>query len=136
LKLAEGPICGWHSRAAFCAEAIKAIRRILLDHARTKKRLKRGGPDARRLELDTSLLGMDTPLDYCELHELLEQLNELDERSARIVELRFFCGLRDDEIAESLHCSRHAVARDWRYARAWLLARLGGSLEGGGHTAE
>ena len=106
--------------------AATAIRRILVDHARTRGRRKRGGEQA-RVELDTQLLG--TPydgIDILELDDLLEALAAADPRAAQIVELRFFGGLTGEQAARHLDISTATAQRDWRYARAWLLQRLVG----------
>lgn len=125
LKLAgriDGTLSG---KAAFCAAAVQAIRRVLLDHARGRRRAKRGGPAARRVTLSSGDL-LDTPRewDYCDIHDALEELEAIDPRVARVVELRFLCGLTDDETAAALGCARRTVLRDWRFARAWLARRL------------
>lgn len=117
----------WNDRFHFVATAARSMRRILVDHARTKNRIKRGeGWD--RVELDTKLIAGEletSELDMLALDEALTQLEGLNERQARIVELRFFGGLDVEEVAQTLGISAPTVARDWRFARAWLARALG-----------
>lgn len=117
----------WNDRYHFVATAARSMRRILVDHARSKNRIKRGeGWD--RVELDTKLIAGDldsSELDMLALDEALTQLEGLNERQARIVELRFFAGLEVEEVAQTLGVSSPTVARDWRFARAWLARALG-----------
>ncbi|MBX3390853.1 MAG: sigma-70 family RNA polymerase sigma factor [Phycisphaeraceae bacterium] len=111
-------------RAAFFGLAATLMRRILVDHARARRRMKRGG-GARRVMLRESLAPGVEPADEWSidveiLNASLEKLAELDERKARLVELRFFGGLDEPQAAETLGISRATAARDWRFARAWL----------------
>lgn len=111
-------------RAHFFALAARVMRQILVDHARSKQREKRGGGQ-RRLTLDGALLASAAPgLDLVELDDSLKRLSDVDESYARIVELRFFAGLSEDEASEALGVSRPTAARAWRFARAWLLREL------------
>ncbi len=111
-------------RDRFFGLAARAMRRILVDHARGRKRQKRGG-GWRRVELDGvhEALALDG-VDLTELDEALEQLAARSDRQARIVELRFFGGLGNDEVARALDVSLTTVEREWRVARAWLSGRL------------
>lgn len=113
-------------RSRFLAVASQAMRRILVDHARGKGRTKRGDGRA-RVDLDPSILavGESENLDLMALDEALVALDDASTRQARIVELRFFGGLPEAEIAAILGISERSVQRDWRIARAWLLARMG-----------
>ena len=118
----------WPSKAGFCAAAAQAIRRVLIDHARARKAAKRGGPDAQRVELDGTILAMPkSNVDLLNLDGALQRLAALSERQARIVELRFFGGLSEEETALAMGVSRRTVQNDWRGARAWLRRELGGS---------
>ena len=122
----------WESRAHFLRVAARAMRNILVDHARARAAGKRGGGDAHRVTLDDGV-GFDdgrSAATVLHVHELLAELAEVDEPLARIVELRFFGGLSEKEIAASLGISTRSVQRGWRTARAWLLARL--DDDGGG----
>lgn len=100
------------------------MRNILVDHARYRQREKRGG-DARKLSLDEAALpALALDFDILELDETLNSLAEQDSRSAEVVQMRFFVGLTNDEIAEVLGVTRRTVERDWCYARAWLARAL------------
>lgn len=114
----------WNDRLHFFSIASRIIRRILTDHARERHALKRGGPDGPvRLEhLDVAAPARD--LDLVALDEALCELAQLNERQARIVELRFFGGLTIPEIAAALSIGGRSVDRDWQVARAWLFHRL------------
>ncbi len=115
------------NRRHFFATAARAMRRILVDHARAKGRVKRGGA-WKRVELDQALVPDEESLvDVTAVDAALEELRELSPRKADIVELRFFGGLTNDAVAELLETSESTIAREWRFARAWLSKQLGGS---------
>ena len=115
----------WDSRGHFFAAAAEAMRRILLNRARDRKRLKRGG-DGRRIDLDQIEVALDTPDDdLLALDEAMEALAVEDPACAELVKLRFFAGLSLREAAHYLEISPRTADRDWAYARAWLSARLG-----------
>lgn len=101
------------------------MRRILVDEARRRQRLKRGGGGV-AIGLDPELMGVGhgSALDLIDLDEALEELGAYDEQQTRIVELRFFGGLRMQDVASVLSVSLSTVEREWRCARAWLGARL------------
>jgi RNA polymerase sigma factor (TIGR02999 family) len=112
------------NRGHFFAAAAEAMRRILLNRARDKKRLKRGG-ERQRVDLDHIEIALDTrDEDLIALDEALTQLAAEDADAARLVHLRFFAGLTLKEAADSLGLSRRSAERQWTYARAWLYARL------------
>ena len=112
------------SRKQFFAYASKAMRNLLVDHARTKGRQKRGG-DLQRYSFDEALDGaMYRADEFLMLHESLEQLSESDPRKAQVVEMRYFGGMSNQEVAESLDISLATVKRDWDVARVWLLNQL------------
>lgn len=117
-------------RAAFVGLAATVMRRILVDHARARNRVKRGG-DARRVDLSESRLmdpDSDTRaggLDIEALDVALTRLASLDGRKARLIELRFFGGLDEQHAADALGISRATASREWRMARAWLARELG-----------
>lgn len=114
----------WDSRGHFFAAAAEAMRRILLNRARDKRRLKRGNGRT-RLDLDQIDLAEDSADEQLlELDEALEQLASEDPGAARLVHLRFFAGLTLQEAALSLGHSLRTTERLWAYARAWLYARL------------
>lgn len=131
LRLAGQQRSYWPDRAGFCAAAAQAIRRILIDYARRRARRKRGGAAARRIPLDFVVPAIPTPtVDVLALDEALSRLAALAPRQARVVELRYFGGLTDDEVAGVLGVSRRTVQTDWRGARAWLCRELGGAGSG------
>jgi len=110
----------WRDRAHFFAVAAEAIRRILVDHARSKKRLKRGG-GRERVPLDgVVLVTNDQDVDLVGLDRAMLELAKNHPRKARVVELRFFGGLTMQQIAEVLNTTLRTVERDWQFARAWL----------------
>lgn len=114
----------WNNRAHFLGIAAQAMRRILVDHARGKHRAKRGG-GWQRVELDVALAEDPAQsLDLVALDEALSELAELSPREAQVVELRYFGGLGVEEVGEVLGVSTRTVKRAWRFARAWLLARM------------
>ncbi len=100
------------------------MRQVLVDRARHRARLKRGGgQDA--VELDAELLAVDAfATEILDLHRALERLEEVDPRAARVVECRCFAGLDEEETAEALNLSSRTVRRDWTAARAWLYRTL------------
>lgn len=119
LRLAGQHSANWSSRAYFFGLAATMMRRILVDHFREKRRLKRdGGQDAVSLSAAADVTA-GAP-DVLRLHEALESLEALDPRQAKVVELKFFGGLEEDEIAAVLRISPATVRRDWRMARLWL----------------
>jgi RNA polymerase sigma factor (TIGR02999 family) len=115
---------GWDSRGHFFAAAAQAMRRILLNRARDKRRVKRGG-ERRRIDLDKIEIALDTPdEELIALDDALSQLAVEDPDAARLVHLRFFAGLTLRDIAASLGPALRTAERQWAYARAWLYARL------------
>jgi RNA polymerase sigma-70 factor, ECF subfamily len=129
LRLADEPTARWENRNHFVAVASRAMRRILVDHARKHKAVKRGS-GAVRLSLDDLERAAASPgdaVDLVALDDALARLTTLDPRQARIVELRFFGGLSVEETAAIVGSSARTVKRDWQVARAWLkreMARL------------
>ncbi len=126
LKLirAQGIRC--EGRAHFFALCAQMIRRILVDHARSRRYTKRGG-DAVRVPLDEALLGTRARgIEIVALDHALAYLAKIDPRKERVVELRFFGGLSVEETAEVLQVSAETVQRDWKMARAWLFRELSG----------
>ena len=114
----------WQNRAHFFAVAAQAIRRILVDHARSRLRVKRGG-DRERVKLDSKILILpETHLDLLALEDALGKLTKLNERQAQIVELRFYGGMSLKEVATFLDISPRTVDGDWSMARAWLRREL------------
>lgn len=112
----------WKSATHFRAVASSAMRQVLVDHARRRGRLKRGG---NKVHLTTgAAMDFDADIDVLALNEALETLTELDERKARVVELRFFGGLTARECGEILGIAQKTAEADWYFARAWLHERL------------
>jgi RNA polymerase sigma factor (TIGR02999 family) len=114
------------SEGDFLAAAAQAMRRILVDHARARNRLKRGDP-SRRADLDPDLLAMPDGSQAGDVEALgaaLEALAVVDADAARMVDLRFFGGLSVDQAAEAMGLSPRSAARLWQFARSWLLTKL------------
>ena len=125
LKLSKQKSFPWQGRSQFYGVAATLMRRILIDHARSKHRLRRGGPqDDLPLETGPTLALSDNRFDLLELNEVLERLAEKDPELARIVELRFFAGLDVTETAEVMDVSESTIKRGWAMAKAWLHREL------------
>ncbi len=125
LRLVDQPNIKWKSRNQFFALAAKVMRNILVNHAVSKNRLKRGGGRKQvALEAVDIAVGGSDVLDIIALDHALTKLAELDERKAKLVELRFFGGLTSEDAAEVLGISRATAAEDWRLTRAWLSREL------------
>ena len=123
LRLVGSPVA-WESRNHFFAIAARMMRRILVDHARTRRSLKRGG-EGRPVSLDEEhLAGGQPDRDLVSLDDSLDALATLDPRKVRVVELRFFGGLSVEETAEVLKVSPQTVLRDWKLAKVWLLRAM------------
>jgi RNA polymerase sigma factor (TIGR02999 family) len=124
LRLIGQDRVAWQNRAQFFCIAAQMMRRILIDHAREHQAAKRPGAGL-RVALDDQV-GASQPLD-CEvllLDQALEELAQLDERQAQIVELRYFGGMSEQEVATVLSLSRATVTREWQTARAWMFRRM------------
>jgi RNA polymerase sigma factor (TIGR02999 family) len=125
VRLIGGPaIQSWNSRGHFFAAAAEAMRRVLIERARRKNRLKHGG-ELRRVDFDSGLQicdGADENL--LALDEALERLATEDQEAAEVVKLRYFAGLTIEETASALGISVRTVNRHWAYARAWLFRQL------------
>jgi len=116
----------WQNRAHFCAIAAHSMRQILIERARARGALKRGGGGP-RVTLDEALIaGGERSIDLVALDEALDRLAQFDPEQARLVELRFFGGLTVEETAEALDISPATVKRHWAVARAWLARELEG----------
>lgn len=126
LRLAGNSI-RWEDRVHFFAVAAQLMRRILVDHSRMKRAQKRGG-DSVTLVLDENLaVPTERELDLVALDDALNALAAIDERQAKLVELRFFAGLSIEETAHALEISPATVKREWATARLWLLQQIRGS---------
>jgi RNA polymerase sigma factor (TIGR02999 family) len=123
MRLFAGEPVACQDRGHFFAIAAQQIRRILVDHARARRAKKRGGEHLRVTITDLSTVS-DTDEDLLAVDVVLSRLQRLDSRAAKVVELRFFAGLEEKEIAEFLGVSVATVKRDWIFARAWLETQL------------
>lgn len=125
LKLIDQKQVEWKSRGHFFALAAQAMRRILVDHAKSRHREKRGGPNE-NVPLEDELLAVaeETNIDVIALDEALSRLAKFDPQQERIVEMRYFAGLSLDETAAAIGISRATAARDWAVAKAWLHREL------------
>jgi RNA polymerase sigma-70 factor (ECF subfamily) len=119
----------WQNRAHFFAISAQLMRQILVDFARSRRQLKRGG-EVQRVSLDDAMLSLQEPdTDLVALDDALKALAAVDLRKSQVVELRFFGGLSVEETAEALKVSEDTVLRDWRLAKLWLLRELNKSAE-------
>ena len=128
LRLIDARHVRWQDRAHFLGIAARLMRRVLVDHARSRGYQKRGG-GAARVTLTEALAvapGQAMDLDLVALDRALEGLAVVDARKAKVIELRFFGGLSVEETAEVLHLSTDTIKRDWRLAKLWLLRALEG----------
>ena len=120
----------WRDRQEFFAAAARTIRRVLINHAKARASLKRGGPRPARVPLeDAPLIEPGATTDLLALDEALERLFELDPRQGRIVELKFFGGLTHQEVAGVLDVSPRTVDGEWALARSWLQYEMGGGSD-------
>jgi RNA polymerase sigma factor (TIGR02999 family) len=124
LNLVEQRDRNWQNRTHFFAVASQAMRRLLVDYGRRRQTQKRGA-GAERVDIDPPAADTDRPFEeLLAVNEVLDRLGAIDSRQARIVELRYFGGLTEEETAEVLKISTRTVKRDWTVARAWLYAEL------------
>jgi len=124
LRLAGARTLPWQDRTHFFAIAAQVMRRILVDHARSRQNLKRGGA-VRHVSLDEALtVCRERSAELVKLHDALTALSAVDPRKGQVVELRFFGGLNIEETAHVLKVSPDTVMRDWKFAKVWLLREL------------
>lgn len=124
MRLVDGATLDWQSRGHFFAMASTVMRRVLVEHARARSRLKRGG-EVKTVELDEALtVSAGSDVDVLRLDEALTRLAELDPQQAQIVTMRFFGGLSVEGIAEALGLSKRTVEREWTMIKAWLRQEL------------
>jgi RNA polymerase sigma-70 factor (ECF subfamily) len=126
LRIFSGAEVAWHDRVHFYAVAARQMRRILADHGREFRALKRG--HGLKVALDDNLHG--SPFADCEfeeIHELIERLQRVDPEAAQVVEMKFFSGMTDEDVAEEMKCSHSTVRRHWNFAKAWLVHQMTGS---------
>jgi RNA polymerase sigma factor (TIGR02999 family) len=127
--IGSNPAQNWEGRRHFFAAAAEAMRRILIENARRRKRVKHGG-DGHKVELDEDLLAIESPLDdILALDEALDQLALVDAQAAELVKLRHFSGLSTEEAGELMGLSARSAFRTWAFARAWLFRRLNSAAD-------
>jgi len=132
IRLIDWKNVRWQNRAHFFAVSAQLMRRILVDFARDRQYLKRGGGALRVSLAEVNEFSGERDADLVALDEALKALAEVDQRKGQVVELRFFGGLSVKEVAEVLKVSEETVMRDWRLAKVWLLRELG--QEAGGRS--
>lgn len=136
LRLLQGGSTGWDNRGHFFASAAEAMRRILVDHARARGAVKRGG-DAVRVSLAHNPPAPETDAEtLLDIDEALREFETIEPEKAALVKLRFFSGLSLEEIAGLTGQSTRTVKRHWRFARAWLYQRISDGSSVGGEKAE
>jgi RNA polymerase sigma factor (TIGR02999 family) len=129
LRLVDQRNVAWQNRAHFFGIAAQIMRRILVDHARSRKRAKRGGSDVRVSLNEATIRSAPQDLDIVALDEALGRLTAIDPQQGSVVELRFFSGLNVEETAEVLRISPATVKREWRMAKAWLRREMSGQQQ-------
>jgi RNA polymerase sigma factor (TIGR02999 family) len=127
LRLVGGQDLGWDSRGHFFTAAAEAMRRILIEHARARKRIKRGGERQRVPLTGLNLSDEHDAEEILAVDEAFGRLEKEDPSAANVVRLRFFAGLSVAETAAALNISERSVAREWAFARAWLADELRGA---------
>jgi RNA polymerase sigma factor (TIGR02999 family) len=129
IRLIGGADLAWNDRVHFLSTAARAMRRILIDHARRRDAEKRGGGGQRVTLEDDIMLGPDPDLELLDLHRVLDKLAGQDGRAARVVEMRVFGGMTVKEVAHALGVSERTTTDDWAMARLWLARELSGASE-------
>lgn len=129
LRLVDQDHADWQNRAQFVAVAGQVMRRLLVDHARGRRALKRGIPITLNEEIFHGAGRPDQTEEILAVDEILVRLEELDPQQARIVELRYFGGLSVEETAEAMAISPRTVKRDWAMAKGWLKGQLSGATD-------
>ena len=124
LRLLKDQRPSWADRGHFFRAAAQAMRRILIEHARKRGRIKRGGSRARLPASVLDFVAAEDPADFLALEEAVRRLEQQDPRMGRVVSLRFFAGLSVEETARVLGVSQRTVKREWTVARAWLYRAL------------
>lgn len=126
VRLVDQTTATWQNRAHFMGVAAQVMRRVLVDHARKHRAEKRGGTQETLVLDETADIAPQQSVDLLALDDALGDLAALDSRQSQIVELRFFGGLTNDEIAEMLDLSTRTIKREWRLAKAWLRREIFG----------
>lgn len=130
VRLVDARRVYWQNRAHFLAMSARLMRRILVDFARKRKNQKRGGGAVKVTFVEDLPVSVEPGQDLVALDDALETLAKVDERKAKIVEMRYFGGLSVEETATVLHVSPDTVMRDWKLAKVWLFRELrGGSTD-------
>jgi RNA polymerase sigma-70 factor (ECF subfamily) len=124
LRLVDWKNIQWADRAHFFGMAANMMRRVLVDYARSRDRLKRGGEAIQVSFAEAANMPVPQSADVLALDKALRELEKIDSRKSQIVEMRFFGGLSQEETSEALHVSVATVRRDWSLARAWLAREL------------
>jgi RNA polymerase sigma factor (TIGR02999 family) len=128
MRLVGGEHAEWQNRSHFFAIAAHTMRQVLLEYARRRHAAKRGGVDARQVDIDAELFSAVCNLeDVLAIDQVVTRLSAMDPQQGRIVELRFFAGLNVEETAEAMGISPRTVKREWRLAKAWLDRELTGA---------
>ncbi len=128
IRLIDWKNVRWQNRAHFFGVAAQVMRRILVDFARDRQYLKRGGGTFQVSLSEAASFVVHGSADFVALDEALKALAEIDLRKVKVVEMRFFAGLSVEEVAELLNVSKETVIRDWRLAKVWLLRELDGEV--------
>ena len=128
LRLVDQNSVTWQSRAHFYSVAASMMRRVLIDHARTHAAEKRGGGAVHLSIEDVQVPVEERAANFVAMDEALERLSQFNERGRKIVEMRFYAGMSEEEIAEVLNVSTRTVLRDWKAARVWLFRELSQNL--------
>jgi RNA polymerase sigma factor (TIGR02999 family) len=129
LKIAAPDESKWQNRAHFFGIAAQAMRHILVDYARAKQSQKRGGWQEKITLAEDAAISSEKPAEIVALDDALHRLAALDRRKSRVVELKYFGGLTNEEVAEVLQISPETAKRDWSFARTWLLRELSCAAE-------
>jgi RNA polymerase sigma-70 factor (ECF subfamily) len=129
LRLVDLSRVRWQDRAHFLAMAARLMRRILVDHARARGSLKRGGAAAAVSFDEAAFVAVESSADLVALNEALDELAAVAVRKSQVVEMRFFGGLTVQETADALGVSPETVLRDWQFAKVWLLRHLNSGAE-------
>ena len=128
IRLIDWKAVRWQNRAHFFGVAAQLMRRVLVDFARDRQYLKRGGGTFQVSLSEAASFVVQRSADFVALDEALKALAEIDPRKVKVVEMRFFAGLSVEEVAELLKVSKETVMRDWRLAKVWLLRELDGEF--------
>ncbi len=128
LRIFSGMDVPWNDRVHFYAVAARQMRRLLADHGREFRAQKRGG--GLKVVFDDQLHGGHlSNCEFVDVNYLIDRLHRIDAEAGRVVEMKFFSGMTDEEVAAEMGCSHSTVRRHWSFAKAWLISQLSGSAE-------